>query len=651
MCEHCTEEIVFIDPTDMVEILSLDELYHNVHLNRNREEENDLHTVMFKCDDGNNVAYIFQSPIKYVDEKGIVRDINTSIRTNDEKSCIINDSAKGRYSFSSVENEFQIFYSDSIYDDLPTLMISCDQWNVGISPYVDNVPIESGVTLEAEGMEYNVNQLDFKNNNVTEYDCIKYHNAFGDNTLLQYHTTYTGCKEIIQISAKPDENVFRFKLKTNGLIPFVASDNSVRFSDQITNNEIASFSPLYVYDNSEVPLTTINNSYSIEKDMFEENTYILSLIIDEDYLNSESVTYPVIIDPTFILNTSSSIDDAPIYTGYPNLNHGSNYFNCVGYVDSAYGSGSLMVKFPGLKNSSWFNELADSKIASVTYNVFKVGGDTNYTSELRAYNYIGNQWYENTVTYNSANIGSNTGTFVNSVNMTANKKYKFDITSSALAWKNGTKDYDKGLVIKNITNNTNVNYQRTLASVEYGSGIDVSYMPYICVVYNNSGVSPSFDSANLAARDFAKSTYAATEYVRIEHAATIYLKNGKYYYYDVHSGNPHSVNVSTIVPSGATYIGYIHTHPNSESFSDADKNFADNHGGLAYVVTPLHNVKRYNSTTNVEDTVYTNLAIRSLTNDEKESLVSSLSSVWYGHLVSGVCPNGFHCETKTWPNE
>lgn len=400
-----------------------------------------------------------------------------------------------------------------------------------------------------------------------------------------------------------------------------------------------------------MPLYTLENSYEIEPIKANEGLYLVTVEIDAEFLTNENTVYPVMVDPTFSFNASMAINDAPVYSGIPSSAQGSNYYNHIGYANDSYGIGSLLVKFPALKGSSLFNGLIDSRINSVKFNVRKVGGSNSYTSTLRAYRYTGSSWSESTVTYDSAAIDSNTGSLVSSVSMTSNTWYSFDITSAAKAWKNGTASYDSGLVIKNATNTTSSSYDRVLASVEYGKSIDSSYMPYVAVVYNNGSTSAGFSFANLAARDFAQSVYSSSEYTRIEYAATIYSLNGKYYYYNIHSGNPHSVGVSKSVPSGATYVAYIHTHPNSENFSTADKDVAESFGGYAYVVTPSYSVKRYISSTDITTTPYIGLTIYSLTNSEKSTLKDSLSSTWYGHLVDGVCPSGFGCENKTWPNE
>lgn len=481
-----------------------------------------------------------------------------------------------------------------------------------------------------------------------EYEVIKYEHIFGENTSLLYNTTYNGYKEIIELKSRTNENTYQFVLDTGTLLPEVSEMGEIRLLEPKTKECKASFAPLYVYDSSSIVNFTTDNSYELLP--LEDGQYCLKLTIDKSFLCDPNIVYPVYIDPTFSFGTASSIDDASVYSGRATTACGTNYYNHVGYIDSTNKIAYLLVKFPALKSSALFNGWDSSKITSVTYNVRKVGGGAGESAILGAYRYTGSSWTDSSVTYSSANVDSNTGALICSQIVSTNKWYSFPITSTAKAWKNGTASYDSGIVIKNLSNNTSADYVRTLAAVEYGETINDEYMPYVAVVFNNSEESIGYTTADLAAKNFAQCVYSSSEYVRIEYAATMYKKDGKYYYYNVHSGEPHEVIVSKVVPTGATLIGYIHTHPNSEYFSNGDKNIAESWGKLAYVVTPSHTLKKYDSTTDTTSTVNSGLSLYKLTSAEKTALVNELRTVWEGHFVDGVC-SGFHCEDKTWPNE
>lgn len=85
-------------------------------------------------------------------------------------------------------------------------------------------------------------------------------------------------------------------------------------------------------------------------------------------------------------------------------------------------------------------------VKSAVFYGTKVGGNNSYTANISAYEYTGNTWDENTVSYNSASL-------------------------------------DKGIVLKNSTNNANSNYVRTMATSEYAVNVNATAMPYIAITY------------------------------------------------------------------------------------------------------------------------------------------------------------------------
>ena len=82
--------------------------------------EEDLHSVVYECADGNYAAYIFQYPVKYVDSTGEIKDISTSIKSSANvatSGTIQNNSIaqlKNEYAYSSEENSIKVFYSDDL---------------------------------------------------------------------------------------------------------------------------------------------------------------------------------------------------------------------------------------------------------------------------------------------------------------------------------------------------------------------------------------------------------------------------------------------------------------------------------------------------------------------------------------------------------
>lgn len=69
-----------LDSQTVPEIIGYDYAVSKAHVQRLYEKEGDhLDTVIFRNADGTETAYVFDYPVKYVDEKGSIRDITLDI--------------------------------------------------------------------------------------------------------------------------------------------------------------------------------------------------------------------------------------------------------------------------------------------------------------------------------------------------------------------------------------------------------------------------------------------------------------------------------------------------------------------------------------------------------------------------------------------
>ncbi|MBP5253905.1 MAG: hypothetical protein J6Z23_00745, partial [Lachnospiraceae bacterium] len=73
------------DEDDGIEALPAEALKEASCIRRLKDAEEDLYTVVYECAEGKNTAFIFQYPVKYLDEKDEVRDISTAIRKSDSR--------------------------------------------------------------------------------------------------------------------------------------------------------------------------------------------------------------------------------------------------------------------------------------------------------------------------------------------------------------------------------------------------------------------------------------------------------------------------------------------------------------------------------------------------------------------------------------
>lgn len=325
------DDMVYSPPADSeppIEALSLDMLEANDNLYRVREDESDLQTIVYRNSDTNlNTAYIFQHPVKYIDDTGTIQDINTGISPYSG-----NDPGVG---YSSENNSIKVYYPTNFFSgsDL-TSVYNGYRISIGI-PSAANA-IDAAAADAAVGSETTETGFD--------KDYIEYENAFGPETALRYYTTYDGYKEQIVLTSSNTPSVFSFIIDVGTLTPQITETGRISLSDLDTGETVANIASILVYDQN--LNQTINNYYELTP--IENGTYLLTLHIDEAFLEAPSTTYPVTIDPTFTFNVNSSTNDAIVYSGAPSAALGDSHYHHIGYCDNTYKIGYLLVKFPSL---------------------------------------------------------------------------------------------------------------------------------------------------------------------------------------------------------------------------------------------------------------------------------------------------------------
>ncbi len=76
---------------------------------RNKEEETDLNTIVFKNTSGNNVMFTYNFPVKYIEDNGKVHDKTNKI-TNLENN--------EKYQYTNKDNDIKTFFPKKIGDGI-----------------------------------------------------------------------------------------------------------------------------------------------------------------------------------------------------------------------------------------------------------------------------------------------------------------------------------------------------------------------------------------------------------------------------------------------------------------------------------------------------------------------------------------------------
>ncbi len=463
---------------DTPEIVSSDAIEENGHVNRLWEQEEDLNSIVFQNRDGTKTMYYYAEPIKYKDKAGNVKD----------KKNKLTDTGND---YTNVENDINTYFPKKVHK------------NKGVILKYDNVRIEVAPLINGSS---GASRQTGHNKDGQNTDYVEYLNVFDEKISLRYTPTFNGYKEDIILQENVGLNEFQFKLTTDGL-QLVEEYGLLYLSNPLTGKKIVSIGDIVVYDSApfikeDIPthkpklnevtssevesIETYTHSYHIQT-VVEDQEYILTMVVDKDYLSDSERVYPVYIDPTVKIEQNNRIQDATIYSNY-NVNDGNNAYLYVGYQGSK-GIARSLVRFPGLMNHSTLKNISVNQIQSVKYIPIELHrGSGLWVDAYAATQY----WTQSGVKCNST-IWNAYGNFIDDAymspyqgtdsdgnNVGTGNWYPFDITSIYKSWRSGAYggvSNHYGIMLKA--------YQEGLSTVaQLGSAQHSSLFPSVMVKYN-----------------------------------------------------------------------------------------------------------------------------------------------------------------------
>ena len=412
------------------------------HVSRLPEYDNMLNMVGYQNIDGTKTVYVYENDIKFIDHNGIIREKDTSI---------VNNGQKEGYAYSQKSNNIQSFFSGN---------------NKEIKAMLTD-GVHSIVLLKENRGGSNISVINSgKGEEANNY--IQYDNAFGDKIHLRYTTGVNGFKEDIILEHYYDNNKFSMIVETE-LIPF-SNGRSIVFRNK-NNEDIFVVPGVTVYDSNIKDGININLESQLRIVQSGENRYLVTIIVDNAFLEDPNTVFPVNIDPTVVIANPSVSADAVVYSApdKANIEFGYDTINMVGH-SSSNGDGYFYTKF----DLSSLNIRYDN-VLSAYYHVKELSGKTN-TAVVNAYMTTG-WWSESTLKWNNKptdlnKIITSCKVVYNDDVYSNNNWYDFYITQPTMGWLQGM--YNYGIVLKLNGNET----YRAFASKEY-----VSYIPSLYITY------------------------------------------------------------------------------------------------------------------------------------------------------------------------
>lgn len=432
---------------DVPECLDFVAIANNEHTARLYDKETALDTVIFTNKDGSETIYMFDENVKYLDENGKVADKSNKLYSNIESRAFSSD-----YLYVNKDNDINTYFPKSLKTDV-------------------------GVSVEAQGQVLEMYPISNMVSEVIVDDDlygVYYDDVFGEFTGIRYKPSFSGYKEDIVLERNVG-NMFGFILETGDLQAVL--ENGVIYIRDENDENFGIISPIYVYDSftgdpslDEGRHFTYDNKFELTQ--ISDGKYELIVIVDEEFLNDPTTVYPVIVDPSLYTystndNTGKSILDTPIYngSGAAGKSAGYNQLAVIGYVDSSYGTGRLLMRFPGLMNQPFMKKNYEIKSALLTMNECS-GGSSN--AQISVYNYTSSTSWDESTAYSSSvynGLDSNRLDFwmfsyPNGVTRS------FDITSAVKDWQLDNTKGANGIIFKNTSSETEPSMAKTFYTSE-----------------------------------------------------------------------------------------------------------------------------------------------------------------------------------------
>lgn len=435
-----------LEDYEIPEVISAKDIKEKEHANRLFAQETDDYSIVYQNKDGSKTMYYFDEPVKYTDENGTVCD----------KSTKLSESDKDGYAFVSADNNINVYMPEQL-DNETGIIVKSGEYTIEMSPVDSDKADVSDIITETE-------------NKYDEHDIVEYTDVFGVDTTIEYSAQLNGVKENIILDRYNGKNEFSFDVDTNGLV-LREEDGYFSIVDDEINEVVGTVSEVILFDSSNGENTIVPQGYvtgytAVQND---DGRYTITITLDNEWLENEAV-YPVVIDPTIKINTSGSgssktILDAPVYSKKSTTNFGSYSIGTVGYQDSTYGAGRLIMRFPGLDSNETYKSLKVSEIESVKLYMYEGTGNSGTSTLQVRFSLNDSGWSESSPIY--ANTKAN-GKVMSTTTIKKSGVCSFDFTELAIASKYAGYDIKKGIVITNA-NETNASLRRSFYMTEYSS--------------------------------------------------------------------------------------------------------------------------------------------------------------------------------------
>ena len=339
--------------------------------------------TVYQLKNGLKKEVIHDSNIRYYDDGKLIDNDPTLVKIKENETS--NKTDLSDYAYENKNGENKNYFPEKISKDTPILLEN-NKYQISIHPIMDE---SNKVKLEKE-----------KTTNIYDEEVnipIKASYEFDEpDREIEYISYDNGIKENIILNKIPESNEFEFEIYAKDLeVKKCELEESIVFYDKDTKEIVASIDAPFMNDATNKAYSE-DITYDIKLKEDSTDVYILTMTVDEGYLNSKDRQYPVKIDPTITWTGDSNIIDTYIINGSSYA--GSNFYSS-GTTAFPVGRGKQGINRSLIKGRKLFSTIKGKYVEKAELILSETSNNES-SNKINAYRII-DDWSEKTVTWNN----------------------------------------------------------------------------------------------------------------------------------------------------------------------------------------------------------------------------------------------------------
>ncbi|MEG0856904.1 MAG: DNRLRE domain-containing protein, partial [Terrisporobacter sp.] len=388
-------------------------------------------STVYQLEDGMKREVIHDSNIRFKEDGKLVDYDPSLVKVNNNKTH--NNADISKYAYENKKGDNKNYIPKKISQETP-IILEKENYQITISPInkeTNQVKVEDQNILDIYDKEI---QIPVK----ATYE------AKDEKSSLEYISQDNGIKENIVLNEAPESNIFEYEMKLDGVKPKkLELEESIVFIDDATGEAVGSIDAPFMNDASNKAYSE-DITYDIKPKDGESDKYILTMTVDNTYLQSSERQYPVTIDPTVTWSGDSNIIDTYIISG---TKYGDTNFYSSGTTAFPVGRGTNGVHRALIKGRKLASTVDGKYVHKATLTMYETSNN-DVSNVVRAYRMI-KDWNEKTVTWNNRPDYSTSDGYYGTVTTTGTlyKARVMDLTNYARKVANKSIT-DYGLVLR-----------------------------------------------------------------------------------------------------------------------------------------------------------------------------------------------------------